>query len=72
MLGKAALGLFGEEQAPVDEDVELALGAGSRSRADPGALLDLGRETRGPRVVPASGRAVEDLDRHEREPNLRR
>ena len=64
VLGKPALRLLGEDHLPVREDVELGLLSGYRRRGDPRLRLDLGRETRGPFVVAASGRAVEDLDRH--------
>jgi hypothetical protein len=50
-----------EEEPPVGDDVELA----RLARPDLGVVGvagELGRETRGPSVVPASGGAVEDLD----------
>jgi hypothetical protein len=59
-----ALRVLGEEEQAVGMDVELSFGARSRLRVDAEPGGDLGRETRGPRVVSASGRAVEDLDRH--------
>ena len=58
--------MLGEQQSPVGEDVELALRPGYRSRSNAELRADLGRETRGSLVVAASGRAVEDLDRHSR------
>jgi hypothetical protein len=65
-LRKASLLLLGEDDAPVHDHVELT----PTSRRDPGlgveCLGDLGRETRGPLVVAASGRAEEDLDDHGR------
>jgi len=62
VLGKAALGLLGEDHLPVCDDVELGLVAGCHRRTDSRLRLDLDRETRGPCVVAVSGRAVEDLD----------
>jgi hypothetical protein len=56
--------VLGEEQLVVDEDVELPLAAGRERRRVPVNLIDLGRETRGPGVVPRSGRAVEDVRFH--------
>jgi hypothetical protein len=55
--------LLREDRLAVDDDVVLALGtlAGGRVVA---VFLQLGRETRGPCVVPASDGAVEDLDGH--------
>jgi hypothetical protein len=53
-----------EEDAAVGDDVELTSATGNRCRLDPELLRYLGGETRCPRVVPASGRAVDDLDRH--------
>ena len=58
--------LLGEQEVPVGEHVELAvvalddLGLVFRLR------VDLGCETRGPAVVPASDGAVVNLDAHER------
>jgi hypothetical protein len=57
------LTLLREEKLTVRKDVELRL----RALVDRGVespLLQLGRETRGPAVVPASDGAVEDLDAH--------
>jgi hypothetical protein len=55
--------LLREDDVAVGDDIELGLGAfeGGRFEAAP---LKLGRETRGPFVVPASDRAVEDFDGH--------
>lgn len=69
MLGEPALLLLREDQLTVREDVVLAL----RALLDLGLVLglgvQLGRETRSPRVVPLSDGAVLDQDaRHE--PNL--
>jgi len=64
-LRPATLALLGEDERPVGDDVELALLA----RFDLGAVrgsVDLGRETRGPPVVPASDGAVEDANVHGR------
>ena len=55
--------MLGEDELPVDEDVELAVTARCGFRGGDRLGLDLGRETRGPCVVAASGRTVEDLDR---------
>jgi hypothetical protein len=54
---------FREDRAAVGEDVELPVAAGRCGDVVPGSF-QLGGETRGPRVVPASGGAVEDLDPH--------
>jgi hypothetical protein len=54
--------VLGEDAAAVDEDVELAATSGRDLRLDLECIGELGRETRGPFVVPASGGAVEDLD----------
>jgi hypothetical protein len=60
--GEAAFPLLGEEEVAVPEHVELALAA----RLDLGFVLglgvQLGRETRGPRVVSVSDGAVLDED----------
>src|SRR4051794_39367763 len=58
-LRPAALALLREEELVVDQDVELALLARDHLRAVLGAV-QLGHETRGPFVVPASNGAVED------------
>jgi hypothetical protein len=58
--------VLGEDERAVAHDVELTVLAG----ADPGLetfSVELGRETRGPAVVAASDRAIEDLDAHRRE-----
>ena len=57
--------MLGEDEATVDEDVELPPLSGDRGRVV-ALRYELGRETRGPFVVARSGRAVEDLDRHAR------
>lgn len=63
LVGEAAFLLLGEDEATVGDDVELALLAlgdeGVNAR-----LGQLGRDTRGSYVVPASDRAVVDLDLH--------
>lgn len=64
MLRETADGLLGEDELAVDDDVELTASSGYGSRFGSGTGPDLGRETRGPCVVPASGRAEEDLDGH--------
>jgi putative acetyltransferase len=61
--------VLGEEQAAVRDDVELPLLPRSDGRVDP-VRVQLRRETRGARIVPVSGRAVEDLEGHERQPTL--
>ena len=68
VLREAAFLLLREDQVPVGDDVELTLfardGLGLVSRA----LVQLGRETRGPAVIAVSDGAVEDLDLHPAEP----
>ncbi len=68
MLWEAALLLLGEDQLPVGDDVELALLSRHGLGVVSGALLQLGRETRGPAVIAVSDGAVEDLDLHLNEP----
>jgi hypothetical protein len=63
VLGPAPHVLLREDDLAVAHDVELGLRAFARRRLDP-ALVQLGRETRGPFVVSASDGAIEDLDRH--------
>lgn len=66
-VGPSSLTLLREDELPVDDHVELALLALRHLGGVPGTG-DLGHETRGPLVVPASDGAVEDLDvRHERD-----
>ena len=65
MLRKAALALLREDERPVGDHVVLALRALERDGVVP-CLRQRGRETRGPAVVTASDRAVEDLDGHAR------
>ncbi len=64
VLGPALLHLFREDELAVGENVELRLGAFQGRSVEP-VVVQLGRETRGPFVVPASDRAVVDLDGHE-------
>lgn len=64
MLGEAAPRLLREDQLAVGEHVELRACSGNGVRGDVELGGDLGRETRGPLVVAASGGAVEDLDAH--------
>lgn len=64
MLREAAFRMLGKEKPPVGHDVELACRARCDGRRVARHRGDLGRETRGPPVVTASGRAVEDLDGH--------
>jgi hypothetical protein len=63
VLREAALILLGEDEPAVADDVELPRGAGNDARIELGSV-ELGRETRSPAVVAASGGAVVDLDRH--------
>ncbi len=56
--------LLGKDEAPVRNDVELALLALDRDGVVP-VGLQLDRETRGPFVVARSDGAVEDLDLHD-------
>ena len=63
VVGEPARVSFREDQPPLGEDVELAFAAWYRLGFETLAC-QLGRETRGPCVVPASGRAVKDLDAH--------
>jgi hypothetical protein len=65
VLGKAPGRLLREEEVAVDQDVELRARAGDGRRVRGYRVPELRRETRGALVVAASGRAVEDLDRHE-------
>ena len=68
MLGEAPLSLFGEDEPPVRDHVELALLALDRGSVET-FCVQLGRETRGLLVVAASDRAVEDLDAHAAHPS---
>lgn len=60
-LREAVLLLLRKDQLAVGDDVELRSLALDRARLV-AAVLELGREAHGPRVVAASDRAVEDLD----------
>ena len=62
-LGPASVLLLGEDESPVGDDVELAVLAAD-GLSVVALSLKLGRETRGPFVIPASDGAVEDLDAH--------
>ncbi len=66
VLGEATLVVLREDDLAVGDDVELPSSAGRDLGAHVERVRELGRETRGPRVIPASGGAVEDLDVHER------
>jgi hypothetical protein len=55
--------VFREDELSVADDVELPRAAGAKRRVE-AIRVQLGRETRGPFVVSASDRAVEDLDAH--------
>src|SRR5207248_10600715 len=61
-LGEAMLLLLREQKRLAVEHVELALRAGHCFSGPACLRSDLGRETRGPFVVPASDGAVEDAD----------
>jgi hypothetical protein len=69
VLGEAAFLLLREDQVPVGDDVELTLFARDGLGLVSGALVQLGRETRGPAVIAVSDGAVEDLDLHPAEPS---
>src|SRR6266851_9599101 len=62
VLREAALALLREDQRVSVEHVELALRPFDGGRGTARLRGDLGRETRGPFVVPASDGAVEDAD----------
>ena len=64
VFGEAALGLLREDEPSVRQHVELRPRTRRRGGGDVEHLRDLGRETRGSHVVPASGGAVQDLDGH--------
>ena len=68
VLREAPFLLLREDQVPVGDDVELALLARDGLGVVSGALVQLGRETRGPAVIAVSDGAVEDLDLHVPEP----
>ncbi len=68
VLREAAFLLLREDQVPVGDDVELTLRARDGLGLVSGALVQLGRETRGPAVIAVSDGAVEDLDPHVPEP----
>ena len=65
VLGKAPGCLLREEEVAVDQHVELRARAGGGRCVGSDRVPELRRKTRGALVVAASGRAVEDLDRHE-------
>jgi hypothetical protein len=64
VLREPTLSLLREHEPAVRLDVELALLPGDDARVGPDPLLQLGRETRSPGVVAASGGAVVDVDEH--------
>ena len=67
VFGEAVLLLLRKDHVAVGDDVELRTRAFDRARCV-AVALERGREAHGPRVVPASDGAVEDLDaRHLRE-----
>jgi hypothetical protein len=57
--------MLGINEPPVGANVELALAARDRLGIET-LSTQLGRETRGPCVIDVSGRAVVDLDAHDR------
>src|SRR5687768_2107432 len=65
LLREAAHALLREDELAVGKHVELAVRALAGGRGDAVVVQD-GRETRGPTVVPASDGAVVDLDGHGR------
>ena len=64
VLREAALLPLREHDLAVGEDVELPASTSGDPGGDAEFPIELGRETRGPCVVAASGGAVEDLDGH--------
>ena len=68
VLREAAFLLLREDQVSVGDDVELTLFARDGLGLVSGALVQLGRETRGPAVIAVSDGAVVDLDLHASEP----
>ena len=68
VLREAAFLLLREDEVPVGENVELTLFARDGLGLVSGALVQLGRETRGPAVIAVSDGAVVDLDLHASEP----
>src|SRR5262249_54821140 len=71
VLGIAAFPLLREDELAVGEDVELAALTRDCARLMPIHSVDRDRETRGPGVVAVSDWAVEDLDPHGVEINVR-
>jgi hypothetical protein len=63
LLGEAPGALLREDELTVGDDVELALLAG-RDRGLDAPVVQRGRETRGPDVVPVSDGAKKDVDCH--------
>ena len=61
MLGEAPFGLLRESEGAVRDDVELGLLSGNRLGIV-AVRVEFRREAHGPRVVPVSDGAVEDLD----------
>jgi len=62
VLREATFGLLREDDLAVGDDVELALRALLDLSLVPGLGVQLGRETRGPCIVPVSDRAVLNED----------
>jgi hypothetical protein len=71
LVGKTALRVLREDEPPISEDVELSRRAGDWRGFEAELRGDLACETRSACVVPASGRAVVDLDRHSANPSHR-
>jgi hypothetical protein len=67
VLGEAGCLRLGEDHPAVRDDVVLALVARERFGVE-ALCIQLGRETRGPFVIAASGGAVVDLDAHVPDP----
>jgi hypothetical protein len=61
LAGKASFGVLRVDELTVADDVELPPSARRRGRLH-SSVVQHGRDTRGPRLVAASGGAVEDLD----------
>jgi hypothetical protein len=66
VLGEPSLALLRKDELTVDQHVVLGLLAGDDLGGRGRALVDLGRETRSPPVIPVSDGAVVDLDAHAR------
>lgn len=67
MFGKASHLLFGKDQLPVDEHIELTGLANDQFRLNVEGIFNFGRETHGTRFV-VSNMAILDFDLHEKPP----